>query len=276
MAPAADAEVQLRFLVACIRHSNNGKVDFEEVRKECDIISKAAAAKRYERLLKAHGISPGAVGAIKKEGGDNGDAAGNNTNKAKRPRGTKRKLEEVNEDEDDVDEPVKQEPKVKGEVKHEDAKVKLEHVNGTYQMILPPHLPFISPYVPQSQPTNSLLHTSPSRDDDHADDDDDEVLFVSSNEKPRSPSARTTLDGGYRLADAQTPAAAMHDHPHSVDYPANHGFTQQLDASTKPPPLSPRTMMMMRASTQEQPNGPYPYGYATAPWAFSHNHHSCI
>ncbi|KAK4691817.1 hypothetical protein P7C71_g5265, partial [Lecanoromycetidae sp. Uapishka_2] len=55
MAPASNDD-QFKFLISCIRYSNNGKVDFEEVRKECDICSRGAAAKRYERMMKAHGI----------------------------------------------------------------------------------------------------------------------------------------------------------------------------------------------------------------------------
>lgn len=59
MAPASNEE-QFKFLISCIRYSNNGKVsyyallfpdltahsdqvDFEEVAKECDIVSKGAA-----------------------------------------------------------------------------------------------------------------------------------------------------------------------------------------------------------------------------------------
>ncbi|KAG7010101.1 hypothetical protein G7Y79_00001g003730 [Physcia stellaris] len=54
--PATTVESQFTFLISCIRHADNGKVDFEKVAKECDIISKGAAAKRYERLMKANGI----------------------------------------------------------------------------------------------------------------------------------------------------------------------------------------------------------------------------
>ncbi|PLB41542.1 uncharacterized protein BDW47DRAFT_122584 [Aspergillus candidus] len=43
-----------KFLLSCVRHSNNGKINFEEVATECGITSKGAAAKRYERLVKAH------------------------------------------------------------------------------------------------------------------------------------------------------------------------------------------------------------------------------
>ncbi|KAI4239567.1 MAG: hypothetical protein L6R40_005512 [Gallowayella cf. fulva] len=51
-------EDHFKFLIACIRHGVNGKINFEEVAKECSIVTKAAAAKRYERLMKAHNIQP--------------------------------------------------------------------------------------------------------------------------------------------------------------------------------------------------------------------------
>ncbi|EXJ93709.1 hypothetical protein A1O1_02102 [Capronia coronata CBS 617.96] len=54
----ATSDDQLKFLLSCVRHSNNGKVDFVEVAKECGVVSKGAAAKRYERLMKANGIHP--------------------------------------------------------------------------------------------------------------------------------------------------------------------------------------------------------------------------
>ncbi|EFW98938.1 hypothetical protein CMQ_4790 [Grosmannia clavigera kw1407] len=47
------AQEQVNFLLACIKHSQSGgKVDFEAVATELKIASKAAAAKRYERLKK--------------------------------------------------------------------------------------------------------------------------------------------------------------------------------------------------------------------------------
>ncbi|KAF7118539.1 hypothetical protein CNMCM5793_008069 [Aspergillus hiratsukae] len=53
MAPTNPDET-VQFLLSCIRYSNNGKVDFSEVAKECNIVTKGAAAKRYERLIKAY------------------------------------------------------------------------------------------------------------------------------------------------------------------------------------------------------------------------------
>ena len=40
---AANNPGHIRFLVSCIRHANNGKVDFDAVRVELDIVTKAAA-----------------------------------------------------------------------------------------------------------------------------------------------------------------------------------------------------------------------------------------
>ncbi|KAI9053825.1 hypothetical protein LZ554_002773 [Drepanopeziza brunnea f. sp. 'monogermtubi'] len=60
MAPASNEE-QFKFLISCIRYSNNGKVDFGQVAKECKIVSKGAAAKRYERMMRSHGIAPNAA-----------------------------------------------------------------------------------------------------------------------------------------------------------------------------------------------------------------------
>ncbi|KKY28453.1 hypothetical protein UCRPC4_g00622 [Phaeomoniella chlamydospora] len=49
----ATTEEQLKFLICCVKHSN-ARVDFEAVRLEFGIVTKGAAAKRYERLLKAN------------------------------------------------------------------------------------------------------------------------------------------------------------------------------------------------------------------------------
>ncbi|KLJ06315.1 hypothetical protein EMPG_10299 [Blastomyces silverae] len=54
----ATSDEQLNFLLKCVKYSSNGKVDFDQVARECNIVSKGAAAKRYERLMKANGINP--------------------------------------------------------------------------------------------------------------------------------------------------------------------------------------------------------------------------
>ncbi|KAL6356768.1 hypothetical protein LRP88_10374 [Fusarium phalaenopsidis] len=65
-----DPADQVKFLVSCIGHTSNGRPDFQAVADELAIVSKAAAQKRYERMLKAHGISrPGALA-----GGDSAPA----------------------------------------------------------------------------------------------------------------------------------------------------------------------------------------------------------
>ncbi|MCJ1231948.1 hypothetical protein MMC12_008627 [Toensbergia leucococca] len=56
MAPVTNSE-NFKFIVSCMRHTNNdGKVNFDEVAKECSVVTKGAAAKRYKRLMKAHNI----------------------------------------------------------------------------------------------------------------------------------------------------------------------------------------------------------------------------
>jgi len=211
--------------------------------------------------LKSHGITPGAVSGVKREAKDTDD-----NKKTKRPRANKRKLEEVNEDEGDVDEPVKSEPKVKGEVKHEDAKVKIEHANDIAQTTstIPTSLP--NNTSPQSQPA-SLLCTTGSHDNND-DNDDDEVLFVSSNEKPRSPNVLTSVDDHFH-SHAQLSTTAT-DGTKSVDHAANLGFPQQPDAASlrnlPPSPLTMRTTMT--------PSNPYPFGFTPTTWVFPQDSHS--
>ncbi|OQU98639.1 hypothetical protein CLAIMM_04391 [Cladophialophora immunda] len=60
----ATSDDQLRFLLSCVKHATNGRVDFVEVAKECGVVSKGAAAKRYERLMKANGVSSTSGSAI--------------------------------------------------------------------------------------------------------------------------------------------------------------------------------------------------------------------
>lgn len=71
MAPATtqNPEDQVKFLVTCIKYSSGGKVDFASVAADLEIVTKAAAAKRYERLLKAHGITPSSISAANNAGG---------------------------------------------------------------------------------------------------------------------------------------------------------------------------------------------------------------
>ncbi|KAI9894837.1 MAG: hypothetical protein M1814_000057 [Vezdaea aestivalis] len=60
----SNTDNQFRFLISCIRNATNGRPDFDKVSKECNIVSKPAAAKRYERMMKAHGISATGVQSV--------------------------------------------------------------------------------------------------------------------------------------------------------------------------------------------------------------------
>ncbi|KAI3398138.1 hypothetical protein diail_9760 [Diaporthe ilicicola] len=126
MAPM-DTESQFKFLIACIKHTNAGKVDFGKVAEELSIVTKGAAAKRYERLMKAHGIdktngggtgSPGPSGTSAPSTPKTPTTGRKNGNSRATPGSKKRKLaargDDVDEDEDEV---VK--PEIKEEIKQE-------------------------------------------------------------------------------------------------------------------------------------------------------------
>ncbi|KAM7183464.1 hypothetical protein V8F33_013574 [Rhypophila sp. PSN 637] len=105
--PGQDPEGQFKFLLACIKHSVAGKINFEAVAHELGIVSKAAAAKRYERLLKAHGIGVG---------GATGGRAPRAPVPAPAPKGAKptrkrkvAKREDDDDDDDDEEIPIKEE-----------------------------------------------------------------------------------------------------------------------------------------------------------------------
>ncbi|KAM6536768.1 hypothetical protein FALCPG4_002754 [Fusarium falciforme] len=108
-----DPTDQVKFLVSCIGHTSNGRPDFQAVADELAIVSKAAAQKRYERMLKAHGISrPGALA-----GGDSAPATptkrkakaeGTGSAKKKPARGKAKK-----ESDEDEEAEAKSKPKTK-------------------------------------------------------------------------------------------------------------------------------------------------------------------
>ncbi|KAK0626150.1 hypothetical protein B0T14DRAFT_577471 [Immersiella caudata] len=120
MAPL-DVDSQFKFLLACVKHSVAGKPNFQAVAEELDIVSKAAAAKRYERLLKAHDITPTPATPKKADGGD-GTAKTPKT-PASRKRKTPAKVEKDDDDnsfkgesgEEEKKPRVKREKKVKKE-----------------------------------------------------------------------------------------------------------------------------------------------------------------
>ncbi|KAL9126131.1 MAG: hypothetical protein Q9217_004775 [Psora testacea] len=122
------SEDQFKFLISCIRHSDNGKVDFQKVAHECTIVTKAAAAKRYERMMKAHGIHPSQHTSPSFGGNSLAPTArGKATTSAKSPKSKKRKREKVEETdseraiEDDKTFPTAADLKIEKKIKSESA-----------------------------------------------------------------------------------------------------------------------------------------------------------
>ncbi|KAI0831565.1 hypothetical protein F5Y06DRAFT_301601 [Hypoxylon sp. FL0890] len=247
MAPL-DVDSQFKFLIVCIKHSTAGKVDFAEVAKECDIISKGAAAKRYERLMKSHGISTS--GSVKKEK--------DSKEGVKRAPNKKRKLAAVDEDAGDVDEPVKTE--VKGEVKTEDSiavKAEQENAGGATAAV-----PSVSPNN-EAAPMAATVQPdiSPSTNAQN-DEDDDDVLVISATEKRDDGYAPVYGSGGHHHSHSHS-----HSHSpapiipgiHSFDYAANIGFPPQMTAPTRM--ASPNSL---------------PYGFPPNAWMYPHDAHGYL
>lgn len=124
---ASSADEQLKFLLSCIRYSVNGKIDFGEVANECTIVSKGAAAKRYERLMKAHGIQPQSAvsprdASVASTKGKKAAAErkNNSADKAAKKRKTIEADSATNNDEDDEEpSPLAKKSRVKKELKSE-------------------------------------------------------------------------------------------------------------------------------------------------------------
>ncbi|KAI1461076.1 hypothetical protein F4805DRAFT_477470 [Annulohypoxylon moriforme] len=245
MAPL-DTDSQFKFLIACIKHSTAGKVDFNEVAKELSIISKGAAAKRYERLMKAHGI--GSVGSLKKESKDSKEGVKTRTTPSK-----KRKLAAVDEDAGDVDEPIKKE--IKGEVKTEDSiAVKAEQENGSSAVALASGAVPINGIAPPGQTSSSP--SSNARNDE----DDDDVLVICATEK-RDDGSVPVYGGGHHHSYSHSHSPApMIPGIHSFDYTANIGFPQQIQLP------APTTTMRMSS-----PPNPLPYGFPPSTWIYPHH-----
>ncbi|KAI0121516.1 hypothetical protein F4776DRAFT_631207 [Hypoxylon sp. NC0597] len=249
MAPL-DVDSQFKFLIVCIKHSTAGKVDFAEVAKECEIISKGAAAKRYERLMKAHGITTS--GGVKKESKDSKEGVKRTANK-------KRKLAAVDEDAGDVDEPVKTE--VKGEVKTEDSiavKAERENAGGATGGA--------AATVPSAMPANEAASaaataqssTSPSTNTQN-DEDDDEVLVISATEKRDDGYAAVYGSGGHHHSHSHSHSPApIIPGIHSFDYAANIGFPQQM------------------ATTRMASHNSLPYGFPPNAWMYPHDAHGYL
>ncbi|KAM3513734.1 hypothetical protein MY11210_002643 [Beauveria gryllotalpidicola] len=88
MSTRTEPQQTVLFLLSCIRHSNDGKVDFEAVAKELNIVTKAAAAKRYERLIKS---SKDSASAKQTNTASGAAAAYDGDEKPAKPTTTKRK-----------------------------------------------------------------------------------------------------------------------------------------------------------------------------------------
>ncbi|XXG97661.1 hypothetical protein Hte_003968 [Hypoxylon texense] len=267
--PALDVDSQFKFLIVCIKHSTAGRVDFVEVAKECGIVTKGAAAKRYERLMKAHGITLNGGPGVKKENNkDSKDGV------KTRPATKKRKLAAVDEDAGDVDEPVKTE--VKGEVKTEDLiGVKAEQENGGVASATIPTC--VAPAANGTEPTGQPNNTSPSSNTNAAnDEDDDEVQLISATERRddggSSSSASVYGHGGsighhhsHSHSHSHSPAP-MIPGIHSFDYAANMGFPQQM---------APTARMTTAAPLTASPNS-LPYGFPPNTWMYTHDSHGFL
>ncbi|KAI0131227.1 hypothetical protein F4814DRAFT_445368 [Daldinia grandis] len=247
--PALDVDSQFKFLIVCIKHSTAGKIDFTEVAKECEIVTKGAAAKRYERLMKAHGIgTAGGAGGVKKESKDSKDGVKTRTPK-------KRKLAAVDEYAGDADEPVKTE--IKGEVKTEDSiAVKAEQENGCGATAAVSGVAPVNEAAPTGQPD-----TSPSTNAQN-DDEDDEVLVISATERRDDGSVPVYGSGGgggghhHSYSHPHSPAPIVPG-IHSFDYAANMTFPQQMTRM----PSSHNSL---------------PYGFPPGTWIFPHDTHGYL
>ncbi|KAI1325926.1 hypothetical protein F5Y16DRAFT_400955 [Xylariaceae sp. FL0255] len=255
MPPAVDQDSQVDFLVSCIQHGVNGKIDFEAVRQDCGIVSKGAAAKRYERILKTRGVNA----RVKTEGSaatpPNG-AKGAKATKAAAKGNKKRKLKDISSDSNDDDEPVKEEP-VKGEFKNEDAiTVKSEHILD--------RLPLL-PAIMTSSPTQHAL-VAPSLIDGGqntpATDTDDDVLFISQARKPS-----TTANTLQNLHND-------HFHTHSQSNLSSITHNKTSASTTNTISLQPRSRMVTPGmSLMARPEPSMPPSLPHNNWVFSYDEH---
>ncbi|KAK8039597.1 hypothetical protein PG993_008008 [Apiospora rasikravindrae] len=287
-----DIESQFRFLISCIKHSNNGRVDFEAVRKECGVVTKGAAAKRFERLLKANGITGGLGNTVVKkepatkkeaEEDDDPNLPGIKPTRG-RPSNKKRKLQQVEENADDDDEPVK------GEVKSEDAihvKSELAGYANLPMMSSSQHQPMATIPPHPSGPTNDHVG------DVHSDDD---VMIVGAFEKTseggngskqqqqpphQQPSRRQSP---VSTVVAMTNSQMMPGTNNSFDHTANT-FLPQTTHPPSPRATAPSLMTTTTMRTTPNPDTALhdhhhhtlPYaafpGTATSPWYYQHHHH---
>ncbi|PHH80885.1 hypothetical protein CDD83_3658 [Cordyceps sp. RAO-2017] len=118
-----DSGEQVKFLVSCIRHASNGKPDFAAVAEQLGIVSKAAAQKRYERMLKAHGVNGSKAGANLKPADDAPTPQSSPVKRklaARRPARAAAAAKKPKKEPDEDGAEVKAEPKKNGAVAKED------------------------------------------------------------------------------------------------------------------------------------------------------------
>ncbi len=56
MPPTLSTDEKFKFLISCIRWSNNGKIDYARVAEDNKLPSKGAAYIKYRRIMQAHGL----------------------------------------------------------------------------------------------------------------------------------------------------------------------------------------------------------------------------
>ncbi|RAL66365.1 hypothetical protein DID88_006034 [Monilinia fructigena] len=97
-------------------------VDFGQVAKECKIVTKGAAAKRYERMMRSHGIAPNAASIKPAPGSSSSSSGSTSALRSKSSGNKKRKFSGEEENMDDDEESTKQgtsKSRLKREVKGE-------------------------------------------------------------------------------------------------------------------------------------------------------------
>ncbi|KAG6360649.1 hypothetical protein INS49_011714 [Diaporthe citri] len=243
MAPI-DTESQFKFLIACIKHTNAGKVDFGKVAEELSIVTKGAAAKRYERLMKAHGIEKSNGGGANSAGASGPStpatpktpATGrkNASNRAT-PASKKRKMAAPGYD---VDEEEDMKLDIKEEAKLEES---TNTPNGSY--IIDPNNP------PTAAPAADTLVRTPDGAK-HDGENNDDVLLVS--ESRREDGAAPVVfahqvllppptEGFYGFVDPATNVHHLPQHPIAatdvpIRYEYGHAdYATQTMAATLPP-----------------------------------------
>ncbi|KAK4465918.1 hypothetical protein QBC42DRAFT_282824 [Cladorrhinum samala] len=274
-----DTDAQFKFLLACVKFSNAGKVDFTLVAKELDIISKAAAAKRYERLLKAHN-NP--LPQSPKNGEDE-------PSPAKKPAKTKRKRggvkEEVDDDSEAAARPAKRE-KTKKETAKKEKKTSVKNesgyadLEGKYHAATHGESDLVDindiPEFRRPQRRQTVTHVNVNGDDN---DDDDCVILEQ--QPPTAPVNTTSVGSTGTPTTTTAPApssnltpAQNNDDPDALTQATNQANFPSLSQQTRATAISP-TNHQSTPPPLPPPPPPAPHGitgydpdYYAAPLSF--------